>query len=982
MRTEVDGVPERPERHGMLLGLSNALRELGDPVEVSARASEMIADWLEVDRAYYVEIDDDLGIATVARDFVRDGMKSLVGEHHVADFGWSVQILRRGECHVVGDTRTSDLVHDDARPASAALEIIACICAPLIKEGRLVGALCVTDSDPRDWRDEDVSLLRDAADLIWTAVERARAEAALGISEARYRTLVDSMDEAVCVFERLPRRPDGLRDYRYITMNPAMQAMFGIADLSGQSIRDNFPDEAEEWYDDYDHVLETGEAVRIERGSMPQGMVLEMFVSRITDDSQRRLMAVIRDVTAQRRAEAELRARQAREEFLLRLTDRLRYLDEPGEVMKTACDMLGAFMGVDRVNYVEIDGVDCTTAQEYLRSDLPPMTPIFTSPGFRPDGADSRHTGRSLVVEDIEAQPGVSQEQLTAYRALAIRAFISAPLLMDGQQLVVLSVANAAPTVWTRDEVALVEEVAERSWSAIGRAQAEAALRASEQRFRALVNATSEVVYRMSPDWSVMRELDGRGFIKDAPEPTTDWFTDYIPPEEADRVAKAIQQAIDGKETFKLEHRVKRPDGSLGWTLSRAIPMLDDAGNIVEWFGAASNITARREAVEALVHSQRLDVVGRLAGSIAHDFNNLLTVIVANIEMAQIRGDAETRNTHLDKAMRAAQLGERLNNRLVVWSKSGPVRPQLVDLNGLVRQLGSILDRAIGERIRLDLDLAPDLWPAFIDPAYVDSAILNLAVNGRDAMPRGGTISVVTSNEAIGTGNAATAIPGDYVCLSVADTGEGMTPDVLARALDPFFTTKEHGTGAGLGLFSVQTMVRECGGFLQIDSTPGRGTTVRLYLPRGHGDGTSAIETRRSETVAGDGKGVILVVEDQAPVRDAARERLHALGYGVVEARDAHEALVCLEHNADIQLVFTDIVMPGEFNGRDLAQRILTDYPGLPVVMTTGYSGARVPPDDDDPTAGIEVLTKPYSLHALSHAIARAMHRTGRAHGA
>ncbi|MGE0370682.1 MAG: GAF domain-containing protein, partial [Gammaproteobacteria bacterium] len=253
------------ERQAFLLKLSDALRPLTDPAAIEGEACRHLAERLDVDRVYYVEIDEIAGIARVERDFVRGDAASIAGEHRVADFAWSVAILRHGECHVISDTRASELIPPADRPACSALCIIACMGAPLIKKGRLVGALCATSSHRRAWTENEVTLLREVGERIWAAVEHARAEAALRESEGRYRTLIAAMDEGVMIFERLPLRPDGLRDWRYVAMNPASQSMFGTGDLTGQSVRDNFPDEDEGWYDIYDRALEAGEVARFDR---------------------------------------------------------------------------------------------------------------------------------------------------------------------------------------------------------------------------------------------------------------------------------------------------------------------------------------------------------------------------------------------------------------------------------------------------------------------------------------------------------------------------------------------------------------------------------------------------------------------------------------------------------------------------------------------------------------------------------------------
>ncbi|WP_353476441.1 PAS domain-containing protein (plasmid) [Salipiger sp. H15] len=960
----------REDRLGFLLRLSDAIRPISDPAGIEAAACRMLAEHLGVARAWYLEIDE-------TRPAVRVGGASPAGDEALADFDWLPETLRGAEAQVVSGRRGFPRSEGRQHPPTLEPDLLSWMATPLLKSGRLVAALCIADRAPRDWSHAETAMLKEVADRIWSAVEHARAEASLSAGQTRYRTLVDAMDEAVCVFERLPLRPDGLRDYRYITMNPAMQAMFGIPDLSGQSIRDNFPDEVEDWYDDYDHVLDTGKAVRFERGSVPQGMVLEMFVARIEDGSGRNLMAVIRDVTRRKRDEDALRESEARKEFLLRCYDRLRPLGDPTAVMSAGCELLTQELGADLVTYAEVDGEDYVVSREFRRAGPVCASGALPIPDLHGQSRAALEAGRTVVIggdAGCGAEPGDA--------ACDALASVAVPMVKDDRLVAVLGVARAREFPWTPHEVSLIEEVAERTWSAVVRARSVKVMRESEERLRALVTATSEVVYRMSPDWRIMWQLDGRGIVHDTSEPTTDWLATYVPPEDRAEVMEAIRRAIESKSAFQLEHRVLRPDGTLGWTFSRAIPLLDEGGGIVEWFGAASDTTAHRQAVEALAHSQRLEAAGRLAGAIAHDFNNLLTVIIGNIELSEIRTSAEERIEYLDKALKAAQLGERLNQRLVTWAGQVPMRPEEDSMNNLVRETAGFLDRSIGERFTLVLDLAEDLWPCFVDPAHVDSLILNLVVNARDAMPDGGEIRLATSNApaaAIAALGIAQAKPGDYVCLSVSDEGTGMTEEVRRQALEPFFSTKRHGTGVGLGLFSVNSMMHQSGGFLDFDSAPGRGTTFRLYFPRSGirrdagAPGHAILPKRR----ASDTEPLILVVEDQKAVRDATRGRVQALGYRVLEAVDAEEALAILRTHEDIRLVFSDVVMPGELSGRDLARRILSDFPGIEVLLTTGYSSETSPASAEDPSAGVPVLTKPYRLQDLAQALGSLLARPG-----
>ena len=300
---------EGEDRQAFLLELADAMRPLADPVAIEGEACRLLAERLGAGRAYYVEVDEAAGVARVGRDFARDGAPSLAGEYRTADFSWSVEILRRGECHVVSDTRTSPLVPPADRPASAALGIVATMGAPLMKAGRLVGALCVTDLRTREWSEGEVDILREVGERIWSAVERARAEETLAKSEEKYRTLFDSIDEGFCLLERV----DGADppDFRYVEANPAFGAQIGVGDVVGKTIRGLFPGAPEQGYEIYEGVWRTGEPVRAELDVPSIGHTIELYAFRVAGEPPR-VAVIFQNVTERKRAEGALRASEER----------------------------------------------------------------------------------------------------------------------------------------------------------------------------------------------------------------------------------------------------------------------------------------------------------------------------------------------------------------------------------------------------------------------------------------------------------------------------------------------------------------------------------------------------------------------------------------------------------------------------------------------------------------------------------------------
>ncbi len=389
--------------------------------------------------------------------------------------------------------------------------------------------------------------------------------------------------------------------------------------------------------------------------------------------------------------------------------------------------------------------------------------------------------------------------------------------------------------------------------------------------------------------------------------------------------------------------------------------------------GIIHDLTRRKEIEIALVNAQKMEAVGQLTGGIAHDFNNLLTVITGNLELLQMQMDKEDDGELLLEALEAAQLGADLTNRLLAFARRSILSPQLVDLNALIENMSGILARTLRENIEVNARLNPDVWPVEADPGQVENALLNLAVNARDAMPDGGKFVVETSNISVSDEyfTAETGVvAGDYVRITMADTGSGMDEETLAKAFDPFFTTKEVGKGTGLGLSMVFGFALQSGGYATIYSELGIGTTVNIYLPRSQKDGEITGNDGHSvsdELPMGNGE-TILVVEDDDRVRKLSVERLRRLNYNPLEAADGTSALQLLGTAVVVDAVFTDMVMPGGVSGYQLTREIAQINPELPVLMTSGYAEELLENGSRDRNLP-KLLRKPYKLEQLADAM-------------
>lgn len=422
-------------------------------------------------------------------------------------------------------------------------------------------------------------------------------------------------------------------------------------------------------------------------------------------------------------------------------------------------------------------------------------------------------------------------------------------------------------------------------------------------------------------------------------------------------------------EQVSYEYARQSASGRTVHARSVVVPERDGDGNTVGFFVMSIDITEQKANQAALVQAQKMEAVGQLTGGLAHDFNNLLTIIIGNLSALQQRIGSGAAAEFVDPSLQAARRGAELIRRLLTFSRRQTLEPTAVEVGVLVHNMTHLLARTLGETIRIHLRLPHEPLHALVDPHQLENAILNLAINARDAMPEGGELTIAVALRKLDPplANVVEVPPGDYVQIDVSDTGKGIEPAVLQRVFEPFFTTKAFGSGSGLGLSMVYGFVRQSGGNIRIRSTPGRGTHVRFVLPT-----TSARASSERMPPARSGphpklEGPVLLVEDEPEVRKVVRMQLTGLGYVVIEAADGVEAVGLLQNVADIALLVSDTVMPGGIGGRDLARHARTLRPDLPILLVTGYASEATPVDeipDDIPT-----LRKPFDQQTLAAAL-------------
>jgi PAS domain S-box-containing protein len=527
------------------------------------------------------------------------------------------------------------------------------------------------------------------------------------------------------------------------------------------------------------------------------------------------------------------------------------------------------------------------------------------------------------------------------------------------------------------------------------RRRAEENVRESEARFRMLADSAPALMWVSRPGG--IREFVNKAYVEFTGldyegAVTMDWRTRLFP-EDLPNILKAQVQGEASRKPFTLEGRYRRVDGEWRWLKSYSQPRFDSAGEFVGFIGIAFDTTDAKQAEEnltnvnellaervseavaerdaaqaALLQSQKLEAIGQLTGGVAHDFNNLLTVIIGALDVVERHPEDDKRRVKMiGAALAAAKRGEKLTQHLLAFARRQPLKPELCRVDRLIAECESLLKRALGDAYTFNLRLGAGVRATKIDAGQFEAALLNLVVNARDATPTGGEVTIESRPVTL-TKRQGELEPGDYLRVAVSDTGMGMDPATIVRAFEPFFTTKAPGEGTGLGLSQVYGFARQSGGSVDIESKPGQGATVALLLPVAEGepvaDKVAKIDHIRVQTPSR-----VLLVEDDPQVAELVDAMLHDLGHSVVRAGGVDEALSRLEQDAGIQLVLSDVIMPGGKSGVDLAEQLAATRPGLPVVLCSGYTGG----DQGRARAGDwPFLSKPFSLETLAQALAQA----------
>jgi len=734
------------------------------------------------------------------------------------------------------------------------------------------------------------------------------------------------------------------------------------------------------------------------------------------DDEQERLRSVALEtakevLAARQRLEQELlitqqtlRAQAHTLEAINRIGLALASELEVGAILQMVTDsathLVGAEFGAFFYNTVNQDGEAFTlytlsgaARESFDKFPLPRATAIF-GPTFRGEGI--------VRADDVLQHPLYGQS--SPYFGmppghLPVRSYLAVPVVSRSAEVLGgLFFGHSQPGLFTENHEFTVKSIAAQAAIAIDNArlleatrqarrelaqlnetleakvaERTAALFQSEQLFEQLVVGIKDcAVYMLDPGGNVVSWNPGAERIKGytRSEIVGKHFSQFYVAEDRDigMPQRALETALStGK--FETETWRVRKDGTRFWASVLIDPIRRSDGELMGYAKITRDMTEQRAMQEQLHQSQKMEAIGQLTGGVAHDFNNLLTVILGNLETLwrHIPEQEGRLRRAIDHATRGAQRAATLTSQLLAFARRQPLSPRPTDINRLVRDMSDLVRRTLGESIAIETVLGAGLWHVEIDAHHLESAILNLAVNSRDAMPQGGKLTIETANAHVDEQYAAKyaeVAPGQYILICVSDTGTGMSKEVIARAFDPFFTTKPIGEGTGLGLSQVFGFVKQSGGHIKLYSEPGEGSTVKIYLPRLLG--AQSVEEPEELMIEPRGEvgETILVVEDEDDVRVYTCESLRDLGFTVLEAADGPTALRLLDHHPEVSLLFTDVGLPG-MNGSQLAGEAMRRRPGLKVLFTTAYArNAIVHQGRLD--AGVQLLTKPFTRAQLA----------------
>jgi signal transduction histidine kinase/ActR/RegA family two-component response regulator len=775
--------------------------------------------------------------------------------------------------------------------------------------------------------------------------------------------------------------------------------------LLGSAVREGWPEVA----DFNDNVMKVGLAggtlsyqdqeLTLFRTGAPEQVWMNLDYSPVIGESGTPIgvIAIVVETTQAVRASRQLRQNETRLRFLDAVSKETAKSTDADTILAVTTRMVGEHLGVTSCAYadMDLDQDGFTIRGDWAAPGAMHIIGHYRLADFGKLAVRNLGSGKPLVINDNLRE--LDPEEAATFQNIGIGATICMPLVKEGRLTALMAIHHKGPHVWSENELALITEVTERSWAHIERVRSEAEVRRSEQRFReelerrvaertaalqqseknlrtvfetsymiqGLLTPLGKIIYvnatSLASISSRLEDVVGKNFWE------TPWFagTPGVP----EKVRDGIVRVAAG-ESIHTAMQLNMPTGQRIYEFSMR-PALDETGRVIALVSEAVETTERVRAEQALRQAQKIEAIGNLTGGIAHDFNNLLMAVLGSLELLRRRLPDDPGLLRLvDIAAEGARRGRSLTERMLAFARRQDLKPERVDVEKLVAGMTELMERTLGPTITLDVRMPMQLPQVDVDPNQLESGLLNLAMNGRDAMYGEGPLTIIAQEIELEIERDG-LLPGKYVCLSVSDAGEGMDEETMKRATEPFFTTKGVGKGTGLGLPMVQGLAQQSGGALLLKSAPGEGTTAEIWLPAQtrQDQGPASTSLGAEDTTVAPDRLRVLAVDDDALVLMSTTDMLEDLGHAVIAVESGNHALTELE-TATFDLIITDHAMPG-MTGSQLADQVRARYPALNIILASGY--AELSPDA---LGDVQRLSKPFSQADLANAIRRACDRT------
>ncbi|MBI3952067.1 MAG: PAS domain S-box protein [Acidobacteria bacterium] len=951
------------EREALINQISRRLHQSLEVEEVLQLAVQELGAYLQADRCIYYRFDESSGEMVRHHEYLKDGVPPARPSYHMSQIGYLIDLARQQEPLILDDLmtdpRTQVLYETVFRP----MRTRAMLGIPLVSEGQLEGVLVLTMVDhPRQWKPEEVGLSSAVATQVAIALRQVQLYQRLRRSEEMYRSIFDHASEGI-----FQSTPDG----RFLAVNPALAQMLGYDSpeelLSLDIARDLWVNSAgHEAYkremEEHGRVINFELALKRRDGST---FIAKENARAVRDEHGRVLYheGTLEDITQQKQAEEELRQRNRELSTLYSVAMAISRDPSIRSILHNT------LFELTRVLNVSFGCIYIKREQKFVLQSYRGFSAEEMNLPKELDTAEHPWLKEIKLVR--ERSPQTADQGATWEKAPSIQAWVSVPLRSKNETIGVIQLASPDEEHFTSANVSLITAVANQVAIALENARLYEQMKKSEEKYRSIFENVTVGLYQTSPEGKILTanpslvRLLGYDSLDEllAADIPRDI---YLSPADREKNLEVLHRTdrLEG-----VEFRLRRKDGQEITVLENARAVTDANGQVLYYEGTLMDITEKKALEQQLLQAQKMESIGTLAGGIAHDFNNLLTGILGYTSLILSQSQPEDRHYHNfqvieQSARRAAELTE----KLLAFSRQRMTQLKPTDLNTIVDETMTLLRRSLDAGLEIEVKKAAGWGIIEADATQIQQVLMNLCINARDAMPNGGLLRIETTNVVLDEDACRShvdAVPGEFVVLSVSDTGIGIAPQDLPRIFDPFFSTKEVNKGTGLGLSTAYGIVKSHRGFIQVESQPRQGTRFSIYFPA----------TQKSISVPPPvaakpthGRETILVVDDEAIVRQLAKTILERKGYTVLTADGGYEALqIYKQKGNEIDLVILDLTMP-KMNGRVCYQELRQLDPNVKVMLSSGYSADDAVQDLLD-EGMIGFMQKPYRVEDLTRAV-------------